>query len=67
MTAVDVIARVLFDEGGADERVRAYEIADVMVAAIRSMPVEDQAELIGGWMATGDAIPSGYHAVLVKR
>lgn len=46
MTAVDVIARILFDEGGADERVRSYEIADAVVAAIRSMPVEDQAELL---------------------
>jgi hypothetical protein len=47
MTAQDTIARVLFDEGGADERVRSYEIADAVIAAVRAMPVEDQVDLVG--------------------
>jgi hypothetical protein len=59
MTATDTIARILFDEGGADERVRSYEIADAVIAAVRAMPVEDQAELIGGTVVADHFVVAG--------
>jgi hypothetical protein len=45
-----------------DERV-----ADAVIAAVRGMPVEDQAELIGDWVAPGNVVASGYSALAVKR
>jgi hypothetical protein len=46
-----------------DERVAA-----AVIAAVRGMPVEDQAELIGGWsVVPGDTFPPGYSVVAVKR
>jgi hypothetical protein len=58
MTARDTIDRVIFR--AALDGLGVSQTADMVIAAVRAMPVEDQAELIGGRV---EYHPSGLHQV----
>jgi hypothetical protein len=64
MTARDTIAEALARTDGSEfvlDWCRDY--ADAVIAAVRAMPVEDQAELIGGVVDNG----TGYFAPRIRR
>jgi hypothetical protein len=67
MTARDTIAealrqRMLSSFDGRADSIGGF-LADAVIAAVRAMPVEDQAELIGGVVDNG----TGYFAPRIRR
>jgi hypothetical protein len=70
MTARDTIAKTLLyavgvEPGSTDVTalLDALPVADAVIAAVRAMPVEDQAQLISGTVDNG----TGYFAPRIRR
>jgi hypothetical protein len=61
MTARDTIDHVIFR--AALDGLGVSQTADAVIAAVRAMPVEDQAELISGTVDNG----TGYFAPRIRR